>query len=98
MRSFMETHGLGAKGIKMIVDDVFARASFVLNAKVLDPQFQGQTKERLISRDALKLVSSFVRPQMEFWLNSHVEEGRKLAEMFIKQAQARRRFSQKGTR
>ena len=95
MRSFMETHGLGAKGIKMIVDDVFARASFVLNAKVLDPQFQGQTKERLISRDALKLVSSFVRPQMEFWLNSHVEEGRKLAEMFIKQAQARQHSAQK---
>jgi topoisomerase-4 subunit B len=78
----METHGLGAKGIKMIVDDVFARASFVLNAKVLDPQFQGQTKEKLISRDALKLVSSFVRPQMEFWLNSHVEEGRKLADVY----------------
>ncbi len=95
MRSFMETHGLGAKGIKMIVDDVFARASFVLNAKVLDPQFQGQTKEKLISRDALKLVSSFVRPQMEFWLNSHVEEGRKLAEMFIKQAQARQHSAQK---
>ena len=91
----METHGLGAKGIKMIVDDVFARASFVLNAKVLDPQFQGQTKEKLISRDALKLVSSFVRPQMEFWLNSHVEEGRKLAEMFIKQAQARQHSAQK---
>ena len=95
MRSFMETHGLGAKGIKMIVDDVFARASFVLNAKVLDPQFQGQTKEKLISLDALKLVSSFVRPQMEFWLNSHVEEGRKLAEMFIKQAQARQHSAQK---
>ena len=74
---------------------MFARASFVLNAKVLDPQFQGQTKEKLISRDALKLVSSFVRPQMEFWLNSHVEEGRKLAEMFIKQAQARQHSAQK---
>lgn len=45
MRSFMETHGLGAKGIKMIVDDVFARASFVLNAKVLDPQFQDRLKK-----------------------------------------------------
>ena len=52
-------------------------------------------KEKLISRDALKLVSSFVRPQMEFWLNSHVEEGRKLAEMFIKQAQARQHSAQK---
>lgn len=95
VRSFMETHGLGAKGVRLIVEDVFARASFVLNTKVLDPQFQGQVKEKLISKEALKLVSSFVRPQMEFWLNSHIEEGKKLAEMFVKQAQARQHSSQK---
>lgn len=95
VRTFMETHGLGAKGVRLIVEDVFARASFVLNTKVLDPQFQGQVKEKLISKEALKLVSSFVRPQMEFWLNSHIEEGKKLAEMFVKQAQARQHSSQK---
>lgn len=95
VRSFMETHGLGAKGVRLIVEDVFARASFVLNTKVLDPQFQGQVKEKLISKEALKLVSSFVRPQMEFWLNSHIEEGKKLVEMFVKQAQARQHSSQK---
>jgi topoisomerase-4 subunit B len=74
---------------------VFARASFVMSAKVLDPQFQGQIKERLNSRDALRLVSSFVRPQLEFWLNQNPNEGRQLAELVVRQAQARARASQK---
>jgi len=67
----------------------------VLSAKVLDPQFQGQTKERLNSRDALRLVSSFIRPPLELWLNQHVEHGKKLAELVIRQAQTRQRASQK---
>jgi topoisomerase-4 subunit B len=69
--------------------------SFVLSAKVLDPQFQGQIKERLNSRDAVKLVSSFARPALELWLNQHVDHGKKLAELVIKQAQARTRAGQK---
>ena len=76
-------------------EDVFARASFVLSAKVLDPQFQGQIKERLNSRDAVRLVSSFVRPALELWLNQHVEYGKKLAELAIKAAQTRQRAGQK---
>jgi topoisomerase-4 subunit B len=76
-------------------DDVFSRASFVLSAKVLDPQFQGQIKERLNSRDALRLVSAYVRPPMELWLNQHVENGRKLADLVIRQAQTRQRASLK---
>jgi topoisomerase-4 subunit B len=76
-------------------DDVFSRASFVLSAKVLDPQFQGQTKERLNSRDALRLVSGYTRPALELWLSQHVEHGRKLAELVIRQAQTRQRASQK---
>lgn len=91
LKSFIEQHSLSQKGVKLIGDDIFARASFILNAKVLDPQFQGQVKEKLISRDALKLISAFVRPQMEFWLNSHIEDGKKLAELVIKQAQVRQR-------
>ena len=71
------------------------RASFVLSAKVLDPQFQGQIKERLNSRDAVRLVSTFSRPALELWLNQHVEHGKKLAELVIKQAQARTRAAQK---
>jgi topoisomerase-4 subunit B len=74
--------------VKLMPEDVFSRASFVLSAKVLDPQFQGQIKERLNSRDALRLVSSYVRPALELWLNQHVDYGKKLAELAIK---ARRR-------
>jgi topoisomerase IV subunit B len=74
---------------------VFSRASFVLSAKVLDPQFQGQIKERLNSRDALRLVSAFVKPALELWLNQHVDLGRKLAELVIRQAQTRQRAAQK---
>ncbi|HYR26618.1 MAG TPA: toprim domain-containing protein, partial [Aquabacterium sp.] len=71
------------------------RASFVLSAKELDPQFQGQTKERLNSSDALRLVSAYVKPALELWLNQHVEHGKKLAELVIKQAQTRQRAAQK---
>jgi topoisomerase-4 subunit B len=67
----------------------------VLSAKVLDPQFQGQIKERLNSRDAVRLVSSFVRPTLELWLNQHVDYGKKLAELAIKAAQTRQKAGQK---
>jgi topoisomerase-4 subunit B len=95
VRSFVELHNLQPKGVKVLAEDVFSRVSFVLSAKVLDPQFQGQIKERLNSRDAVKLVSSFVRPTLELWLNQHVEHGKKLADLVIKQAQARTRAGQK---
>ena len=67
----------------------------MLSAKVLDPQFQGQIKERLNSRDSVRLVSSFVRPALELWLNEHVDYGKKLAELAIKAAQTRQRAGQK---
>lgn len=95
VKGFIELHALLPKGVKLMPDDVFSRASFVLSAKVLDPQFQGQTKERLNSRDALRLVSNYTRPALELWLNQHVEHGKKLAELVIKQAQTRQRASQK---
>ncbi|MHB8950803.1 MAG: DNA topoisomerase IV subunit B [Rhodoferax sp.] len=95
VKSFIELHSLLPKGVKLMPEDVFARASYVLSAKVLDPQFQGQIKERLNSRDALKLVSSFVRPALELWLNQHVEYGKKLAELAIKAAQFRQKAGQK---
>ncbi len=95
VKSFIELHSLLPKGVKLLPEDVFARASYVLSAKVLDPQFQGQIKERLNSRDAVRLVSSFVRPALELWLNQHVEYGRKLAELAIKAAQSRQKAGQK---
>jgi topoisomerase-4 subunit B len=95
VKSFIELHALLPKGVKLLPEDVFARASYVLSAKVLDPQFQGQIKERLNSRDAVRLVSGFVRPALELWLNQHVEYGRKLAELAIKAAQTRQKAGQK---
>jgi topoisomerase-4 subunit B len=95
VKSFIELHSLLPKGVKLLPEDVFARASYVLSAKVLDPQFQGQIKERLNSRDAVRLVSSFVRPSLELWLNQHVEYGKKLAELAIKAAQFRQKAGQK---
>ncbi|MCJ0762684.1 DNA topoisomerase IV subunit B [Variovorax terrae] len=95
VKSFIELHSLLPKGVKLLPEDVFARASYVLSAKVLDPQFQGQIKERLNSRDAVRLVSSFVRPALELWLNQHVDYGKKLAELAIKAAQTRQRAGQK---
>ena len=63
VKSFAELHGLLPKGVKLLPEDVFARTSFVLSAKVLDPQFQGQIKERLNSRDAVRReVQRFVLP------------------------------------
>ncbi|HEY0819844.1 MAG TPA: DNA topoisomerase IV subunit B, partial [Rhizobacter sp.] len=95
VKGFIELHSLLPKGVKLMPEDVFSRASFVLSAKVLDPQFQGQIKERLNSRDALRLVSTYVKPALELWLNQHVDLGKKLAELVIKQAQTRQRASQK---
>jgi topoisomerase-4 subunit B len=95
VKGFIELHSLLPKGVKLLPEDVFARASYVLSAKVLDPQFQGQIKERLNSRDAVRLVSSFVRPALELWLNQHVDYGKKLAELAIRAAQSRQRAGQK---
>ncbi len=95
VKGFAELHSLLPKGVKLLPEDVFARASFVLSAKVLDPQFQGQIKERLNSRDAVRLVGGFVRTSLDLWLNSNVEYGKKLAELAIRQAQARAKSAQK---
>ena len=95
VKSFAEHHALLPKGIKLAADDVFARISFVLAARVLDPSFQGQTKERLNSRDAVALVARMLRDPLELWLNEHPDAAKKIAELAIKAAQARTRAGQK---
>ncbi len=95
IKSFAEHHALLPKGIKLAADDVFSRVSFVLAARVLDPSFQGQTKERLNSRDAVALVSRMLRDPLELWLNEHPDAAKKIAELAIKAAQARSRAGQK---
>lgn len=95
VRNFVDHHNLLPKGVKLISEDLFSRASFVLSAKILDPQFQGQTKERLSSREAVKLVSAMITDPFELWLNEHVEYGKKLAELAIRQAQNRLKSAKK---
>ncbi|QEL65725.1 DNA topoisomerase IV subunit B [Oryzomicrobium terrae] len=95
LKTFMEHHSLVPKGVKLLPDDLFGRASFILSARVLDPSFQGQTKDRLNSRDAVRLVGSMIRDPFELWLNEHVDDAKKLAELAIKQAQSRLRAAQK---
>ena len=60
---------------------MWSRTVYFLSAKVLEPQFHGQTKEKLSNRDAVKLVSSMVRDPFELWMNSHVDWGRKIADL-----------------
>ena len=95
VKSFAELHGLLPKGVKLVAEDVFSRSSFVLSAKVLDPQFQGQTKEKLVSREALRLVSSMIKDPLDLWLNEHLDPAKKIVELAIQQAQARLRSAQK---
>lgn len=95
VKSFAELHGLLPKGVKLVADDVFTRLSLVLSAKVLDPTFQGQTKDKLVSRDALRLVSTMVKDPLDLWLNEHVDAGKRITELAIQQAQARLRSAQK---
>ncbi|MEW6689987.1 MAG: DNA topoisomerase IV subunit B [Pseudomonadota bacterium] len=87
--AFMETRSLTPKGVKLIAEDVWSRACFTLSARIVRTQFHGQTKEKLTTRHATKLLELCVRDAFELWLNQHAEEGRKIAELAIEQAMAR---------
>ena len=95
IRNFIELHAMSQRGLKLVPEDVWSRASYVLSVKMLDPQFKGQVKNELISRDAVKLVAQMVRDPFELWLNQHVGEGKRIAELVIRQALARTRAAQK---
>ena len=95
VKSFAEHRAMLPKGVKLAAEDVFSRLSFVLAARVLDPSFQGQTKERLNSRDAVALVSRMLRDPLELWLNENPDDAKKIAELAIKAAQARTRAGQR---
>ena len=95
VKSFIEHRALLPRGVKLQQDDVCGRMAFVLSARILDPQFQRQVKEKLNSREAVKLVSSMLRDPFEIWLNQHVEAGKAIAELSIRQALARQKNAQK---
>ncbi len=95
IRNFIDLHAMGQRGLKIVPEDVWSRASYVLSVKMLDPQFKGQVKNELISRDGVKLAAQMVRDPFELWLNQHVDEGKRIAELVIRQAMARTRAAQK---
>ena len=87
--AFMETRSLTPKGVRLIADDLWSRACFTLSARIVRTQFHGQTKEKLTTRHASKLLEMCVRDAFELWLNQHPDEGRKIVELAIEQAMAR---------
>jgi topoisomerase IV subunit B len=98
IREFCEFRNLLPRGIKLAPDDIWDRCSFVLSSKLADPQFSGQTKDRLSSREVAAFVSGVVKDAFSLWLNQHTEEAEKLAELCIMNAQRRMRASKKVVR
>lgn len=98
LREFCEFRNLLPRGVKLTPDDLWERCSFVLSAKLADPQFAGQTKERLSSREASSFISGVVKDSFALWLNEHTAEAELLAEMAISSAQSRLRKSKKVAR
>jgi topoisomerase-4 subunit B len=89
LQVFCQHHGLLPKGVQLTADDIWGRVACVLSAKVLDPQFQGQTKDKLTSRAAHGLVLACTRDAFTLWLNAHLEDGKKIAELAVKAAMER---------
>ncbi|MCK9530335.1 MAG: DNA topoisomerase IV subunit B [Gammaproteobacteria bacterium] len=95
MRDFCEFRDLLPRGVKLAPEDVWDKASYILSVKMQDPQFSGQTKERLSSRESAAFVSGVVKDAFSLWLNGHTDVGEKLAELAINAAQSRLRAGKK---
>ena len=95
MREFCEFRNLLPRGLKLTADDIWERCAYVLSVKMQEPQFAGQTKERLSSRQSAAFVSAIVKDAFSLWLNQHVQVAELLAEMVISSAQKRLRASKK---
>lgn len=98
VREFCEFRNLIPRGIKLTADDIWDKCSYVLSAKLNDPQFSGQTKERLGSRQFASFAANVVRDAFALWLNHHTEAGEKLAEMTIESARRRLKAAKKVVR
>ena len=95
MREFCEFRNLLPRGLKLTADDIWERCAYVLSVKMQEPQFAGQTKERLSSRQSAAFVSGIVKDAFSLWLNQNVQIAESLAEMVISSAQKRLRASKK---
>jgi topoisomerase-4 subunit B len=98
MREFCELRNLLPRGVKLTAEDVWDRCCYVLSSKLGDPQFSGQTKERLSSREAAGFVSGVAKDAFALWLNQHTSDAELLAELCINRAQARLRSAKKVVR
>jgi topoisomerase-4 subunit B len=98
VREFCEFRNLLPRGLKLAPDDVWNQVSYVLSVKLLDPQFSGQTKERLSSRECAPFVAGVVKDAFGLWLNQHTAMGERIAELAINAAQVRQRAGRKVVR
>ncbi|MCK0715480.1 DNA topoisomerase IV subunit B [Chromohalobacter sarecensis] len=98
LREFCEYRSLLPRGVKLTGEDLWERVAFVLSVKLLDPQFAGQTKERLSSRVVAGFVSGVVKDAFSLWLNHHVDQAEALAELVINAAQRRQKSAKKVAR
>ena len=98
VREFCEFRNLLPRGVKLAPDDVWNHVSYVLSVKLLDPQFSGQTKERLSSRECAPFVAGVVKDAFGLWLNQHTDVGERIADLAISAAQARQRAGRKVVR
>ncbi len=98
LREFCEFRNLLPRGVRLAPDDVWAQVSYVLSVKLEDPQFSGQTKERLGSRECAAFVSGTVKDALAIWLNQHPEAGEGIAQLAIANASARLKASRKVVR
>ena len=95
IKEFCDYRNLIPRGIKINSDDILANCIFVISSKLKNPQFAGQTKERLDSKDHMTFVSSSMKDSLSIWLNQHTEEGEKISDLAISAAQRRIKSSTK---
>ena len=98
VREFCEFRNLVPRGVKLAPEDICDRAAYVLSVKMSDPQFSGQTKERLSSRESAAFVSGIVKDSLALWLNQHTEAGEQIAQLAIESAQQRLKLSKQVVR
>lgn len=98
IRNFGDRNNYIPKGVKIESEDVWSRLCFVLSVKLADPQFQGQTKDKLTSEKGHRLVQGLIRDNVELWLNDHYEDGQKIVELIVEDAVNRTKTSNKTER
>jgi topoisomerase IV subunit B len=98
VREFCEFRNLVPRGVKLAPEDICDRAAYVLSVKMPDPQFSGQTKERLSSRESANFVGGVVKDALGLWLNQHTEAGEQIAQLAIENAQARMKVAKQVVR